>query len=499
MTISGIASNNPLIRSILNTSDQLTELQRQLASGQKSETYAGLGTQGGIAVGLNAQLAAIGSYNDTINNVSTRLQLMQIALGRVAAIGQTTKGALSQANYSSDTIGQTAAQAGALSSLDELLSLMNTQAGDRYLFSGSATDQPAVESLSHILDGDGTRAGLKQLISERNQADLGTSGQCQLSLSAVAGTAFSVNEAASVFGLKLASATSNLTGATVTGPTGGPATLTISLNGVNPAAGDQITVRFTLPDGGTESVTLTATTSATPGANEFSISPTVSVTAANLRMALSNAITTIGATSLTAASSIAAANDFFNADVNNPPQRVAGPPFNTATGFVAGTAANTVIWYTGEAGAGAARSTAAARIDPSLVVSYGARAKEDGIRTVISNVALLAATSYLPTDPNAAARSAALNQRLAANLAGTPGAQTVTNIQAELAASQNSVAAAQDRHQQKSAALDNYLQQITGVSNEEVGAQILTLQTRLQASLQTTAMLYKLTLVNYLP
>ena len=40
---------------------------------------------------------------------------------------------------------------------------------------------------------------------------------------------------------------------------------------------------------------------------------------------------------------------------------------------------------------------------------------------------------------------------------------------------------------------------IEGVSNEQVGAQILTLQTQLQASLQTTALLSKLSIVNFIP
>jgi hypothetical protein len=42
------------------------------------------------------------------------------------------------------------------------------------------------------------------------------------------------------------------------------------------------------------------------------------------------------------------------------------------------------------------------------------------------------------------------------------------------------------------------VQQISGVSNEQVGAALLTLQTRMQASMQTTAMLYQISLVNYL-
>jgi hypothetical protein len=39
---------------------------------------------------------------------------------------------------------------------------------------------------------------------------------------------------------------------------------------------------------------------------------------------------------------------------------------------------------------------------------------------------------------------------------------------------------------------------VEGVTQEEVGAQILSLQTMLQASLQTTAMLSQMSLVNFL-
>ena len=69
-------------------------------------------------------------------------------------------------------------------SLDQLLALLNAQAGDRYLFSGRATDTPAVETLDHILNGNGARAGLKQLITERNQADLGADGRGRLTIGA---------------------------------------------------------------------------------------------------------------------------------------------------------------------------------------------------------------------------------------------------------------------------------------------------------------------------
>ena len=165
--------------------------------------------------------------------------------------------------------------------------------------------------------------------------------------------------------------------------------------------------------------------------------------------------------------------------------------------MVPGTTANTVIWYTGETGTDPARSTATAKIDQSLSVSYGARANEDAIRNLVQNVATLAAVTISPTDPNGVALSSELDQRLTANL-GQPGVQTIADIETDLASAQTSLQAAKNRHQQASSTLSDFLQQIDGVSNEDVGAQLLTLQTRMQASMQVTSMLTQLSLVNFI-
>ena len=116
----------------------------------------------------------------------------------------------------------------------------------------------------------------------------------------------------------------------------------------------------------------------------------------------------------------------------------------------------------------------------------------------MQNTATLAALPISASDPNAAQLSAALNQRLNTNLSGAPGDQTLTNIATDLASAQTAMKAAKDRHSQTSATLGDFLQQIQGVSNEQVGTELLALQTRMQASMQTTAMLFQTSLVNYL-
>jgi len=502
MSVSAIGSPAALaVQQLVNMRSQFNDLERQLSTGQKSANYAGLGTDGGITVGLNAQLSALSGYDNSINMITTRIGLMSNALSSMTNVANTVQSAINNATPAATSGSAGIAQQTAYSSLGQLLDLLNTQsANNQYLFSGRATDQPSTDTLDHILNGNGAQAGLTQLISERNQADLGSNGLGRLAITSPTATSVSVAEdSISPFGFKLSSVNSNLTNATVTGPSGSPAALSVDFSGGNPNAGDQITLSFNLPDGTSENLSLTATTASPPGSNQFTIGATPADTATNFQSALTSAIGQLAATSLTAASAVAASNEFFNADANNPPQRVDGPPFDTATGMVAGTAANTVIWYTGDAGSGAARDTATARVDPSLVVSYGARANEDGIRNLVQNVATLAAVQISSSNPNAAGLSSALNQRLTVNLNNPSSGQTITDIETQLASAQSAATNAQTRHQQTSATLNNYLQNITGVSNETVGTELLTLQTRMQASMQATAMLFQTSLVNYIP
>ena len=151
---------------------------------------------------------------------------------------------------------------------------------------------------------------------------------------------------------------------------------------------------FNLPDGSKEELTLTATANSPPGPGEFTIDALPANTAANFQAALSGAVQKLAATSLSAASAMAAANNFFNVDAGQPPMRVNGPPFDSATSLIAGTPANTVTWYTGEMGTDLARGTAVAKVDDALTVSYGARANEQAIRATIANIAVYAVTTF---------------------------------------------------------------------------------------------------------
>jgi flagellin-like hook-associated protein FlgL len=500
MGVTGIGGAAALSLQTLNEMrQQLDDLHRQLGTGKKSTSYAGLGLDRGLTIGLRSQLSAVAGYQQSITLVGVRLDLMQTALSQFGTIAQQAKSSVLQSQFALHGGTQTQAQTDAFGLLNQLVGLLNTGADGRYLFSGRDVDRPPVETTDRILNGDGLRAGLKQIINERRQADLGASGLGRLSVGAPSATAVSLTEdAAPPFGFKLVGATTTISGATVGAPAGSPPSMSVDLGALNPNDGDTIRFTFTLPDGSSRDLTLTATTSAAPDAGQFTIGATSIVTAGNLQTAVTQALGTLAGTELVAASAIAAGHDFFDTDAANPPQRVAGPPFDTATAMAGGTAADTVSWYLGDDATDDPRSTAIARVDQSLSVSYGVRGNEHALAMSVQSVAVFAAISFSASDPNAEGQYAALRQRIGQALTGSANEQHLSDIQGQLAGAQVALNSAKDRHQQTDMTLRTLLQDVEGASTEEVAAQILALQTSLQATLQTTALLLQTNILNYL-
>jgi flagellar hook-associated protein 3 FlgL len=710
MSVSGVSSNVAFMtQQLVNLRNQLDDLQQQLSTGQKYQNYSGLPSQAQLLVGLNSQLAAINGFQNSNNVVNARLSIAQTALTQFDSVASGVQNSAMLSNYTAGPNGYTVDQTYAGDQLSQLLNLMNTQGDGGYIFSGNAVNQPSVASSSLILNGTATQAGLLQMISERNQADLGANGLGRLVIPAVttaparilgsgatlrpdapaiasgtqdisglssaggslvingtpiaiaagdnaqtivskinlqsgttkvsaslnasnqlvltsadantavdttgtsaglqgelgitagvtnptnlvtqglggqsltiqiganpaltinigtapattlagvqqvlntlqggtatidpgtgnisitasspaagqnitvtgsgpntaaafgigtglaiptSGTRVSLSEdtSPSVFGLKIASVKNNLTNANVIGPTGTPPGISVDLT-TNPQPNDTLTVTFNLPDGTTQDMTLTATTTQPPPTGTFLIGANPAATAANLQQAMTSSVQTLAATQLTAASAVEAAHNFFDTDAGQPPMRVKGPSFTTATQLVAGTPANTVTWYTGGSGASsAARSSVSARVDSTTTVDYGVQANEQGLRSVIENVAVFAATNFSASNPNSSAAYSALAQRvsLALNVQPGNGTQTTSDIETDLANVQNAIKNTTTQQTQTQATLQDFVQGITGVSNETVASDLLTVQTELQASLQTTAMLSKLSLVNYL-
>jgi flagellar hook-associated protein 3 FlgL len=325
MSISSINYNSSLLGlSVQNINTQLTNLSTELSSGVKSTNYAGMGVDEGFAIAARSQLANITAFTDTMTNVNTIIAAANTALQSLSQTAGDVQNAAASSPQNLTSTGQTIGQQNAQSELSAMVGILNTQVGSRYIFSGSAINTPAVASANDILNGTATQAGLKQVIAERQQADLGTNGLGRLVLSQPTTTSVQVAEdaAGSPFGFKLSSVSSSLTNATVTGPSGSPPSVSVDMTAGNPNPGDQISYTFRLPDGTSESIQLTASSATPLPTGSFAIGATPAATAANLNAALNSSISTLASTSLVAASAVEAGDNFFNTD-------------STATGSVA--------------------------------------------------------------------------------------------------------------------------------------------------------------------
>ncbi|MGY8664648.1 flagellar protein [Bradyrhizobium sp. UFLA05-109] len=339
-------SSSVLGAQIRNINQQLTDLSTQLSTGKLSQNYSGMGTNEGFAIASRAQLSNIAAYTDTITNVNVSINLANTALQSLTTIRNTVQTGSASTAQDLNVNGQTIAQNTAAAQFASMVGVLNTQSGSRYLFSGTAFNTQSVADAGTIINGTTTQAGLKTVMAERQAADLGANGMGRLVQSQPTPSSVKVSEdvAGSPFGLKIAAVSSTLTGATVTGPSGSPVSFSVDLNGVNPNDGDKLSVQFTLPDGSTEQIDLTASSATPTPAGSFAIDASTPVnpnnTASNLNTALNTAIQKLANTSLVAASAVVAGDNFFNtassatgtAAVSN---QAAPPASTTATGATA--------------------------------------------------------------------------------------------------------------------------------------------------------------------
>ena len=476
---------------------QLDGMNRQLATGKKSESLGGLGAGRSSAMAMRARLSQSGAYSAVVERGLVRTGLMSGTIDHVTKIAASARSDALAAASATSPISIAASRSRALVGFDGAIGSLNADFDGQYLFSGFTTDTRPVVSSGVMLNGDGSGDGLIRLIDERRQADLG-SGTGRLTIGGAGTTVALAEEAAGLpFGIKITAAASTLQGAVLSGPGGAPKGISLDLTS-QPLAGQTLTVTLGLPDGTSESIALTATAAGVtnPAGGSFAIGPDAATTASNLRSALSAQISELATTGLEAASTMAAATDFFAGSNSQPVRRVAGPPFATATGFVTDGSRPTVTWYQGDDDPSVkARATQQMTIDHGVTVDVGARANEQPFATMMAGLAALAAeASTAPRLNDGAYR--ALADRASNALGALDGAGR--GIAADVAVTQEAMSRAQSRQKQLKGVYQNVISEVEVPDLEELSTSILALQTRLQASYQVTASLSRMSLADYI-
>ncbi len=487
----------------VSTRAQFDDLQRQLDTKQRSTSYGDLGIDRRVSLDLNAKVAQIDSWLGGIELSNVNLKLQTASVENFTKLTNETRNDTRSNSYVPSASGRSSPQVLAEEKFKQTLDLLNIAANGRYLFSGKTSDTQPTLGFDEIINGDGAgKAGLKQMIDERRQADLGAGLLGRLTAGGAGTTATVAEEVpAQPYGFKIAGISGSSAALATTFNPGPPADVSVNVAS-QPAVGDQVRLKLDLPDGTQEEIVLTARATGTTGSDtdSFEIGVDPNATAANLRNSISAALGKQAKTTLSAASSQVAAQDFFAGSLNNPPKRVPGPPFDTATlpPSNAGAAATTVIWYRGDDGPDPARGTTTVQVDQGQTVGTGARASEEAFRVGLAQFAIMAVENFPAGDPNSQTRYEAMTSRVSEKLGFGGSTQKPAEIITEFGSAQSALASAKERHQSTKDYLTTALAGVENVTTEEVATQILALQTQLQASYQVTSMLSKLSLTNYL-
>lgn len=405
------------INNIMGMKERYDKLQTQLSSGVKASNLGEMGSDRYFDLALRARISRIESYQSNIKTVNLRLNVLDQTISRLDAIeadarAATMSGSGGQASLNFQTTPTLAA-----ARFDEVMTLLNVDIAGRYLFGGSQTEKKPVEEAYYLLNGRGSQAGFKQVAGERKLADLGANHLGRLAVTSATDTVTLAEDGSHPFGMKLATASTTSANIAVNTSSGSPRSLSVQFGATLPTPGETVTVSFTMPDGTSESITLTAVTEPGDGGS-FVIGADADATAANFSAALEAQVKTLAEGKMVTASAYAASADFFYGQ-GGQPMRVDGPPFDTATGLVAGTNANTIFWYKGEDSTDP-RNTVTAKVGESTSVAYGVQANEGGIVNLVQSLAAMAIQNFSEADPTAADRYGAMISRNTQRLATAP-------------------------------------------------------------------------------
>ena len=470
------------LQTITSMHKKLENLQLQLATGNRYNTLAEMGSDRLHHINLTARLSRIEGFGANILTVENRMSFYTNGLERLDEIEADARALAVPGAYGTDGINFTNVRNQSTNLLKEVIDVLNTDITGQYIFGGNKSDTKPVASFDEMMNGPN---GFVAYTQNRNAEDMGNDGRIDRLL---ADNAITLTEDGQhEFGFKMSSVTATGAGISVgqqpvdAALPDGAQQVSISVD-AQPQPGDTVTVGITYPhDRDTvHYVTFTATETTPLPEGGFAIGADAEETAANLHAAIGEKLGTLTETDLRSSSTYAAADGFFN-----------------GTGEAQDPAAT--AWYRGQDAANP-RQTVSANVDENTKANYGVQANEAGFVELIKGLAVFAVSELSPLDETNAARYDALvsiqRSRLSEDNNAQPG--SIEGITMELGLAASTVNTVKERHTQYEAQLQTMLADISAAPKEEVAMMLLTLQTQLQASYQATAMANQLTLVNYL-
>lgn len=125
----------------------LNRLTKELSTGQVADKVSHLKGEMGRITSIDRRLSALEGYSVAAKEAEFRLANIQNALTRIQSLGEEISADFTALIYSGSAGNADLAADRSAEAFDEMLGLLNAQAAGQSLFSGTATNGPAVASL----------------------------------------------------------------------------------------------------------------------------------------------------------------------------------------------------------------------------------------------------------------------------------------------------------------------------------------------------------------
>jgi len=149
VSVSNLGTNyyNDLI--IKNLNLQLQNVNQQISTGQKSQTYGGLGTQAGQSLTLNSQNTVLNGYINAINATTPQTDNMDTAMTNISSAVSNVVSSLDQISQGG-TPNLTNVTTAAQNALSQIQQLLNSQVGGTFIFGGDLSNTAPLADTSAV-------------------------------------------------------------------------------------------------------------------------------------------------------------------------------------------------------------------------------------------------------------------------------------------------------------------------------------------------------------
>ncbi len=149
-TISFLGSSIVQNQNLSNLRTDLFRLQTQISTGKKATTYAGLDNRVLDLLSARSDLSKTETYQNNINIVSSRIEVMNTNLDEITAFANELQKALIAVPKTAEEPDLVHIEALIDSNKSFIQQLLNTDINGHYLFSGSASNVEPIENLATL-------------------------------------------------------------------------------------------------------------------------------------------------------------------------------------------------------------------------------------------------------------------------------------------------------------------------------------------------------------